>query len=68
MGVEVPPEAWGGHVLTLSEVAQIADYLKAHGGNGMMLWSLQKPGSPSPAAISTVICNKFSLGACTTPL
>lgn len=68
MGVEVPPEAWGGHVLTLPEVAQIADYLKAHGGNGMMLWSLQKPGSPSPAAISNVICNKFSLGACSTPL
>jgi chitinase len=47
MGVEVPHEAWGGHVVTLDELRDLAKALKldAEENNqtsGVMLWSLQK--------------------------
>lgn len=38
MGVEVANEAWGGNVISLDEVRKTANYIKARGGNGMMLW------------------------------
>lgn len=41
LGVQVPPEAWGGHVITLAEAQDTTAYVKAAGGDGMMLWSLQ---------------------------
>lgn len=49
IGAEVPPEAWGGHVLTLSEVESytkcaIDDKTQI---NGLFVWSYQKPGTPS---------------------
>lgn len=68
MGVEVPPEAWGGHEITLEEARSITAYIKAHGGDGMMIWSLQKPGTPSAQALSTVICTELGMGNCTAPI
>ena len=71
MGVEVPPEAWGGHVITLEEARDIAAYVKAKGGAGLMIWSLQKPGTPSAQALSTTICSTLGMGGaagCSAPI
>ena len=67
IGVEVANEAWGGHVTSIPEVESIADYVKASGGNGMMLWSVQKPANQGPTGtqISQSICNKLGLNKCT---
>ncbi len=67
MGVQVPPEAWGGNVVTLTEVETYAKYSIAFGG-GMMLWAMQKAGTPSAQAISTTICNTYNMGNCTAPM
>eukprot|EP00887_Chlorella_sp_A99_P003179 scaffold9.g3179.t1 len=68
MGIEVPPEAWGGHVTSITEVNSICSYVKAHGGNGLMLWSLQKGGTPSAADISAAACTCLGLPSCGTRL
>lgn len=47
LGVEVPPEAWGGHVLSLTEAQALA---KAAGGN-VFVWAWHKAGSPSARQI-----------------
>jgi chitinase len=66
MGVEVPPEAWGGHVETLPEIDALAAVVQSSGAAGMMLWSLQKPGSAQQFA--SEICTKLGLGNCSAPL
>ncbi|KAL4447578.1 hypothetical protein ABPG75_004797 [Micractinium tetrahymenae] len=68
MGVEVPPEAWGGHVITVPEAQDLTAYVMAHGGDGMMIWSLQKSGTPSAQTLSTTICNTLGMGSCSDPL
>jgi chitinase len=73
MGVEVPPEAWGGHVYALPEVRALADTVIARKGGGMMMWELHKPGggtesNPSAQMMATAICEKLSLGGCSDPL
>lgn len=68
MGVEVPPEAWGGHVITLEEARNTTAYIRSAGGDGMMIWSLQKSGIPSAQALSAEICNTLGMGGCATPL
>jgi chitinase len=65
LGVEVPPEAWGGNVVTLAQVKEYAQYVKANGGRGMMIWSLQKKGTPTAAAISNTVCTTLGMGNCT---
>jgi hypothetical protein len=72
MGVEVPPEAWGGHVYTLTEVRALADAVLTKKGGGMMMWELHKPGggsenNPSAQMMATAICEKLGLGSCTDP-
>jgi chitinase len=69
MGVEVPPEAWGGHVYTIPEVRALADAVIAHKGGGMMMWELHKPGggtdnNPSAQMMATAVCEKLGLGNC----
>jgi chitinase len=66
--VEVPPEAWGGNVLTLTQVEQIATYTRANGGAGMMLWSLHKGGTPSATAIAQKVCTLYGMFGCSLPL
>ena len=64
LGVEVPPEAWGGFVSDEADVRARADFAMANGGAGLMVWSLQKPGTPSPRAVASIACAKF--GTCST--
>lgn len=68
MGVEVPPEAWGGNVITLAAAEDLARYVRSTGGGGMMIWSLQKGGVPSAQQLSSAICNILGLGSCAAPL
>lgn len=66
MGIEVPPEAWGGHVETVGEIDTLADAVNASGAAGLMLWSIQKPGPAQQFA--TEMCSKLSLGNCSQPM
>ena len=67
LGVEVPPEAWGGNVIALTEVAARAQYVVGRGGKaGVMVWSLHKKGPPSAASIFNTICTTLALGGCAT--
>ena len=75
MGVEVPPEAWGGHVYTLPEVRDLAQATIDSNAAGMMLWSLHKqpdgtPSDTNPNAqmIARTVCETLSLGNCQLPL
>lgn len=48
LGCEVPPEAWGGHILTLPEVESYSQcVINDPQLNGIFVWSYQKPGTPS---------------------
>ncbi len=74
MGVEVPPEAWGGHVYTLPKVRNLCNAVRQTNAAGMMLWSLQKqpngtPSDSNPSAqmIAKEICQQLSLGNCEQP-
>jgi mannan endo-1,4-beta-mannosidase len=52
IGEEVPPEAWGGNVITLEKVKEHSEYVKSQGReNGIFTWSYQKPGTPSSKEI-----------------
>ena len=66
MGVEVPPEAWGGHIETVAEIETLAGAVNASGAAGMMLWSIQKPGPAQEFA--TAMCLGLALGGCDTPM
>jgi chitinase len=66
MGIEVPPEAWGGHIESLDEIAGLAATVQANRGAGLMLWSLQK--SSQVQSFATAICTGLGLGTCATPL
>ncbi|WP_141732337.1 glycosyl hydrolase family 18 protein [Oligoflexus tunisiensis] len=68
LGVEIPPEAWGGHVSTPAEAAERASYVRSQGGNGMMIWSLQKAGNPSATDFVQAMCRTLGLSACDRPL
>jgi chitinase len=62
LGVEVPPEAWGGYVSDDADVRARADFAMLNGGAGLMVWSLQKPGTPSPKTVASLACTRF--GTC----
>jgi chitinase len=64
VGLEVPPEAWGDDVITTARATQYAAFQKANGGAGMMLWSLQKQGSPSVQQLSDAVCAALGLPGC----
>ncbi|KAF8057663.1 ENO1 [Scenedesmus sp. PABB004] len=71
IGVEIPPEAWGGNVITLPEVTTRANYARDQAGGapyGLMLWSLHKPGCPNAQQITSAACVAFSMPGCSTPL
>lgn len=52
IGGEVPPEAWGGHVIDLEQVKSEAEFLKTQGEeHGYFTWSYQKQGTPSSKEI-----------------
>jgi hypothetical protein len=64
----VPPEAWGGNVVTLPQVDDLAAYTKANGGSGIMIWSLHKKGTPSAQDILTRACAGLGGANCAAPL
>jgi chitinase len=66
MGIEVPPEAWGGHVETVGEIDTLADAVNGSNAAGLMLWSIQKPGPAQQFA--TEMCTKLGLAGCATPM
>jgi chitinase len=76
MGVQVPPEDWGGHVYTLAEVRKLAQAVVDKGAAGIMLWKLEandgssdsSADSPNAEMIAQTICQSFSLGNCQQPL
>ena len=68
LGVQIPPESWGGHTLTMLKVADLSMYVKDAGGGGMMLWALTKAGSPSAEEVSREVCLIFQLENCAAPL
>jgi len=71
IGVEVLPETWGGHVLSMSELSSFTSFVNQKNGGDMMIWSLQKEpdsaasnSNPSANMISQAICVSFNLGNC----
>jgi chitinase len=69
IGAEVPPEAWGGHVVTLSEVERyskgvVSDKNKS---NGLFVWSYQKGGEPSSMSIINTASKIFNAATPTPP-
>jgi len=45
IGIESPNEAWGGNVVTSTHLKQIAAAVDKNSGDGLFIWSLQKPSS-----------------------
>ncbi|KAH7620133.1 hypothetical protein NADE_008407 [Nannochloris sp. 'desiccata'] len=70
MGLQVAPEAWGGHVISLYEVNDLSTFVKAQNGAGMMMWSLQKQAGEGPTGqeIASTACLKLGLNQCSCPL
>ncbi|KDD76322.1 hypothetical protein H632_c269p0, partial [Helicosporidium sp. ATCC 50920] len=44
LGVQVAPEAWGGHEISIAELDRFTTYVKEHNSGGLMLWSAFKNG------------------------
>ncbi|ELR22409.1 chitinase Chi60, putative [Acanthamoeba castellanii str. Neff] len=75
MGVEVPPEAWGGHVYTVDAIKRLGKAVMSDSKAGMMLWSVQKqtnqatsPSYPSANLAATTICQILGLPSCSQPI
>jgi chitinase len=67
IGCEVPPEAWGGNVITLSQVTTYAKYtLQDTQCNGIFVWSYQKSGTPSSSDIISTAAQILSNPTITT--
>jgi len=70
LGVQVAPEAWGGHVISLPEVTDLSTFVKEQNGKGMMMWSLQKKTGEGPTGqeIASTACLDLGLNQCRCPL
>jgi chitinase len=66
MGIEVPPEAWGGHVETTADIDTLGQAVQAANGAGLMLWSIQKAGPAQDFA--TEMCKALGLADCSSPM
>ena len=69
LGVEVPPEAWGGNVTTPQEAVTNATTAIQLGGAGTMIWALQVQGMANGSAVNSMsylqpICRLYNLGNC----
>ena len=69
IGAEVPPEAWGGNVITLDKVNTYSKYTLTDNNplNGLFVWSYQKQGKPSSIDIISSAFNIFNLSKIPTP-
>jgi chitinase len=75
MGVQVPPDGWGGNVYSLEKVRNLAQAVVKMNATGLMLWSLQKqpegtPSNDNPTAemMAKTACQVLLLGNCEQPL
>lgn len=68
LGMQIPPESWGGHALTMAEAADLSYFVRGSNGSGMMLWALTKQGIPSAQDVSQTVCVIFNLQNCAAPL
>lgn len=72
IGCEVPPEAWGGNIITLSQVTSYCQFaMKDAKTNGLFVWSYQKSGTPSCANIiktASDVFNNTVITPVTTPI
>ena len=50
------------------QVDDFTAYVIANNGSGMMIWSLEKPGTPSATNITNHMCTGLGLSNCTAPL
>ena len=50
MGVEIPPDAVGGHSTNIDEVRALCEHVKASGGAGIFVWSIQKEAAAGVSA------------------
>lgn len=66
VGVEAPPEAWGGNVVEADHIKMISSSIEKDSGDGLFLWSLQKPsgGSMSTSAIAELMCQELGGSDC----
>lgn len=48
LGIEIPPEGWGHHVLTQQKAVELARYVNDNGGAGMMVWGITKYNKAEP--------------------
>lgn len=71
LGVQVPPESWGGYELTNVEMENLSRRLNVAGCNGIMLWALQKDQFQGVSAetITRIACNEWKISDnCDKPL
>ena len=66
IGLEVPPEAWGGYVLTVEDALKFANHAKNNNGHGVFIWSFQKNAWGTPTANTFIgpICSLFGHSNC----
>lgn len=67
LGIEVPPEAWGGNVMTPEQAVSLATQTRDLGGAGVMLWALHLTGTVNGVTYTAnsylqPICNLYGLG------
>jgi len=75
IGIEIPPEAWGGHKYTMNQVYDLCDFAADNGGAGLMLWSLQQrpkgavtDNNPDAQLVAQGACWRMGLSNCDDPL
>ena len=63
MGVELPPDAVGGHSTSIDEVRALCEHVNGNGGGGVFVWSIQKEGVEGccPADVCGVAAEVFGL-------
>lgn len=68
LGIEVPPEGWGNHVLTRRKAEELAAHVKKHGGAGMMVWGITKLNTKNPGVdaecFTMTMCEALGQGDC----
>jgi len=69
LGIEVPPEAWGGNVTSVSDATTLASEALSLGGSGIMIWALHRTGTINGVSYNATnylqpICILYNLNAC----
>ncbi|KAL4419617.1 hypothetical protein ABPG77_001671 [Micractinium sp. CCAP 211/92] len=67
-GMQVPPESWGQARMTVPEAQDLGSWVARRGAGGLMLWSLTKPGNPSPVQLAQAACRSLNKRGCAVPL